>query len=125
MAYLGLVPSEPSSGQSKSRGGITRTGNSRVRRVLVESAWTYRHPARETAHLQRRAERTSEEVQDIAWKAQKRLCMRYKALEGRGKLKVQACTAVARELVGFIWAVGQAPWVDMVMGARCRAHDHI
>ena len=108
MAYLGLVPSEHSSGQSKSRGGITKTGNSHVRRVLVESAWTYRHPARKTAHLQRRAERTSEEVQDIAWKAQKRLCMRYKALEGRGKLKVQACTAVARELVGFIWAVGQA-----------------
>lgn len=108
MAYLGLVPSEYSSGAKKTRGGITKTGNGHVRRVLIEAAWTYRHPARKTAHLQRRAECTSEQVQDIAWKAQKRLCARYKVLEGRGKLKVQACTAVARELAGFIWAVGQA-----------------
>jgi Transposase len=69
---------------------------------------TYRHPARKTACLQRRAERTPEAVQDIAWKAQKRLCARYRSMEGRGKLKVQACTAVARELAGFIWAIGQA-----------------
>ncbi len=108
MAYLGVVPSEHSSGASKSRGGITKTGNSHVRRVLVEAAWTYRHPARKTAHLQRRAERTAEVVQDIAWKAQKRLCARYRLMEGKGKLKVQACTAVARELAGFIWAIGQA-----------------
>lgn len=108
MAYLGLVPSEHSSGGSKSRGGITKTGNGHVRRVLVEAAWTYRHPARKTAFLQRRAERTPEAVQDIAWKAQKRLCARYRAMEGRGKMKVQACTAVARELAGFIWAIGQA-----------------
>jgi transposase len=108
MAYLGVVPSEHSSGASKSRGGITKTGNSHVRRVLVEAAWTYRHPARKTAHLQRRAARTSEAVQDIAWKAQKRLCSRYRLMEGKGKLKVQACTAVARELAGFIWAIGQA-----------------
>ena len=108
MAYLGLVPSEYSSGGNKSRGGITKTGNGHVRRVLVEAAWTYRHPARKTACLQRRAERTSEAVQDIAWKAQKRLCARYRSMEGRGKLKVQACTAVARELAGFIWAIGQA-----------------
>ncbi len=108
MAYLGLVPSESSSGPTKSRGGITKTGNGHVRRVLVEAAWTYRHPARKTAHLQRRAERTSEQVQEIAWSAQKRLCGRYKLMEGKGKLKVQACTAVARELAGFIWAIGQA-----------------
>ncbi len=108
MAYLGLVPSEHSSGGSKSRGGITKTGNGHVRRVLVEAAWTYRHPARKTAYLQRRAERTPEVVQDIAWKAQQRLCARYRSMEGRGKLKVQACTAVARELAGFIWAIGQA-----------------
>jgi len=108
MAYLGLVPSEHSSGATKSRGAITKTGNAHVRRVLVEASWTYRHPARKTAHLQRRAERTSEAVQDIAWKAQKRLCARYRLMEGKGKLKVQACTAVARELTGFIWAIGQA-----------------
>lgn len=107
MAYLGLVPSEHSSGPSKTRGSITKTGNGHVRRVLVEAAWTYRHPARKTACLQRRAERTSEEVQEIAWKAQKRLCGRYRQMEARGKMKVQACTAIARELAGFIWAVGQ------------------
>lgn len=108
MAYLGVVPSEHSSGGTKSRGGITKTGNGHVRRVLVEAAWTYRHPARKTATLQRRAERTPEAVQEIAWNAQKRMCGRYKLLEARGKLKVQACTAIARELTGFIWAVGQA-----------------
>jgi transposase len=108
MAYLGVVPSEHSSGGSKSRGGITKTGNGHVRRVLVEAAWTYRHPARKSAVLQRRAERTSETVQDIAWKAQKRLCSRYRLLEGKGKPKVQVCTAIARELAGFIWAIGQA-----------------
>jgi transposase len=108
MAYLGVVPSEHSSGGTQSRGVITKTGNGHVRRVLVEAAWTYRHPARKTAVLQRRAERTSEVVQEIAWKAQKRLCSRYRLLEARGKLKVQACTAIARELAGFIWAIGQA-----------------
>jgi transposase len=107
MAYLGVVPSEHSSGGSKSRGGITKTGNGHVRRVLVEAAWTYRHPARKTAVLQRRAEHTPDAVQDIAWKAQKRLCARYRRLEGKGKLKVQVCTAIARELTGFIWAIGQ------------------
>ncbi len=108
MAYLGVVPSEHSSGSSKSRGGITKTGNGHVRRVLVEAAWTYRFPARKSAHLQRRAERAPQPVQDIAWNAQKRLCGRYRLLEGKGKQKVQVCTAVARELVGFIWAIGQA-----------------
>lgn len=108
MAYLGLVPSERSSGGSTRRGGITKTGNSHVRRVLVEAAWTYRHAARKTAVVQRRAERTPELVQDIAWSAQKRLCRRYRVLQARGKLKVQVCTAVARELAGFIWAIGQA-----------------
>lgn len=107
MAYLGVVPSEHSSGGSKSRGGITKTGNGHVRRVLVEAAWTYRHLARKTAVLQRRAEGTPEAVQDIAWNAQKRLCARYRRLEGKGKLKVQVCTAIARELAGFIWAIGQ------------------
>ena len=108
MAYLGVVPSEYSSGGTKSRGGITKTGNGHVRRVLAEAAWTYRHPARKSAFLQRRAERTSETVQDIAWKAQKRLCGRYRLLEAKGKLKVQVCIAIARELAGFIWAIGQA-----------------
>jgi transposase len=77
MAYLGVVPSEHSSGGTKSRGGIIKTGNGHVRRVLVEAAWSYRHPARKTAVLQRRAERTSDAVQEIAWKTQTRLCSRY------------------------------------------------
>ena len=108
MAYLGLVPSEHSSGPKQVRGGITKTGNGHVRRLLVEAAWTYRHPARKSAPLQRRAERTAEAVQDIAWKAQKRLCQRYRHLTARGKQSVQASTGVARELAGFIWAIGQA-----------------
>ena len=105
MSFLGLVPSEYSSGQSRRQGGITKTGNGHARRVLVEASWLYRFPARKTAHLQRHAEKCSAEVQAIAWKAQKRLCGRYAHLLGRGKLKVQVCTAVARELVGFIWAI--------------------
>lgn len=109
MMYLGLVPSEHSSGSSTRRGGITKAGNGHVRRVLVEASWCYRFMARKTAHLQRRAEKASESVQAIAWKAQKRLCGRYRhLLEERGKLKVQICTAIARELVGFIWAIANA-----------------
>jgi transposase len=116
MGYLGVVPSEHSTGPTKSRGGITKSGNSHVRRVLVEAAWTYRFPARKSAVLQRRAERTPELVQEIAWSAQKRLCGRYRQLESKGKLKVQVCVAIARELAGFIWAIGQAlprPAVNM------------
>ena len=108
MAYLGLVPSEHSSGGSVRRGSITKTGNGHVRRVLVEAAWTHRHPARKSVAIQARAKSVSQEIQDLSWKAQKRLCGRYRLLETRGKLKVQVCTAIARELVGFIWAVGQA-----------------
>lgn len=95
MSYLGLVPSEYSSGKSRRRGGITKTGNGHVRRMLVEAGWCYRFPARKTAHLQRQAEQCSATVQAIAWKAQKRLCGRYTHLLGRGKLPVQVCTAVA------------------------------
>jgi transposase len=107
MAYFGLVPSENSSGKRQRRGEITKTGNSHARRVLVEASWSYRLPARKTAHLQRKAEKTTEAVQAIAWKAQRRLCRRYWHLILKGKLKVQACTAVARELTGFIWAIAR------------------
>ncbi len=105
MGYLGLVPSEHSSGGSRRQGGITRTGNGHVRRVLVEAAWNYRFPARKTRDIQKRAEKTSVEVQAIAWQAQKRLCGRYQALMRAGKEKRQVTTAVARELAGFIWAI--------------------
>ena len=105
MAHLGLVPSEYSSGSRRQRGGITKTGNGHARRVLIEASWSYRLPARKTAHLQRKAAKTTDAVQEIAWKAQKRLCRRYWHLIHKGKLQVQACTAVARELSGFIWAI--------------------
>jgi transposase len=105
MAYLGLIPSEHSSGGSRRQGGITRTGNGHVRRLLVESAWNYRFMARKTRTIERRAEKTTEPVQAIAWQAQKRLCGRYRYLIEAGKAKNQAVTAVARELAGFIWAI--------------------
>ncbi|MDZ7802803.1 IS110 family transposase [Thiohalophilus sp.] len=105
MGYLGLVPSEHSSGPSRRQGGITRTGNGHVRRVLVEAAWNYRFAARKTHCIERRAEKTSPQVQAIAWQAQKRLCGRYRTLMQAGKDKKQVTTAVARELAGFIWAI--------------------
>ncbi|WP_308367230.1 MULTISPECIES: IS110 family transposase [unclassified Microbulbifer] len=105
MAYLGVVPSEHSSGESRRQGGITRTGNGHVRRVLVESAHSYRYPARKTRCIQRRAEKTSDRVQAIAWESQKRLCGRYQKLLQAGKLKNVVVTAIARELAGFIWAI--------------------
>ncbi len=106
MAYLGLVPSENSTGLRPRRGRITKTGNGHVRRVLIEASWSYRFPARKTAHLERHAQKCSQAVQAIAWEAQKRLCQRYRHLVlDRKKLTVVATTAVARELAGFIWAI--------------------
>lgn len=105
MAYLGLVPSEHSSGGSRRQGSITRTGNGHVRRVLVEAAWNYRFAARKTRCIEKRAEKCSAAIQAIAWQAQKRLCGRYRALMEAGKAKQQVTTAVARELAGFIWAI--------------------
>jgi len=105
MGYLGLVPSEHSSGGTRRQGGITRTGNGHVRRVFVEAAWNYRFPARKTRCIEQRAEKTSARVQAMAWQAQKRLCGRYQSLMQAGKEKKQVTTAVARELVGFIWAI--------------------
>ncbi len=105
MAFFVLVPSESSSGPNRRRGGITKTGNGHVRRLLIEAAWCYRFPARKSAPLQRRAERTSTAVQAIAWKAQKRLCARFRYLNDRGLMRVKISTAIARELSGFMWAI--------------------
>jgi len=105
MAYLGLVPSEHSSGGSRRQGGITKTGNGHVRRVLVEAAWSYRFPARKTRIIEQRAQKTSPAVQAIAWEAQKRLCGRYRRLAATGKVKQQVITAIAREMAGFLWAI--------------------
>jgi len=105
MAYLGLVPSEHSSGGRRRQGGITRTGNSHARRMLVESAWSYRFPARQTMHLKRKAKNASDEARVIAWRAQKRLCGRYRTLLQAGKYTKQTTVAIARELIGFIWDI--------------------
>mgnify|MGYP006291776783 CR=1 FL=1 len=105
MAFLGLVPSEHSSGGKRRQSSITKTGNGHARRMLVESAWSYRFPPRQTNHLKRKATFASEEAQAIAWRAQKRLCGRYKTLLQSGKNTKQTTVAVARELVGFIWDI--------------------
>jgi len=105
MAYLGLVPSEHSSGSRRRQGAITLTGNGHARRMLVESAWSYRFPARQTAHLKRKAVKASDEAKAIAWRAQKRLCGRYRTLTQAGKNTKLVCVAVARELAGFIWDI--------------------
>jgi transposase len=107
MAFLGLVPSEHSSGESQRRGRITRTGNTHVRRVLVEAAWSYQFQANLSQDIRRRNEGVAPGVQRIAWKAQQRLHKRLFALRSKGKCTQKAITAVARELAGFIWAVGQ------------------
>jgi transposase len=107
MAYLGLVPSEHSSGSTIRRGGITKAGNALARRVLIEGAWTYRMKARVSRKLHDRLEPLPAEVRDIAWKAQVRLCARYRRLAALGKPSVVATTAVAREMVGFIWAIAR------------------
>lgn len=105
MAYLGLVPSEHSSGRTRRQGAITRTGNGHVRRLLVEAAWNYRFPARRSRDIERRGAHTSVAVQAIAWAGQKRLCARYRYLLVAGKSANQVTVAVARELAGFIWAI--------------------
>ena len=107
MAYLGLAPSERSTGDTVRRGGITKTGNARVRRVLAESAWTYRYPAKVGKKAYFATRHMPEAVRDTAWKAQARLTKRYRALVARGKRSTVAITAVARGLVGFMWAIAR------------------
>jgi transposase len=107
MAYAGVVPSEASSGGRVRRGGITKTGNSHLRLLLVEASWHYRHPPQVAGLLRRRQEGLSPIVRHISWKAQQRLHRRFRRLLARGKLKQQAVVAVARELLGFLWAIGQ------------------
>jgi transposase len=107
MAYLGLVPSEESSGETIKRGPITKAGNRRARRMLVECSWSYQHPPRVGRAKQQKVDAAPMAVREIAWKAQCRLHRRYRALIRRGKPKTVAITAVARELAGFIWAVNR------------------
>ena len=107
MAYLGLVPSERSTGERVRRGNITKAGNTRARRVLVEGAWTYRFPARMSRLLQERQDGLPKVVRAIAWKAQVRLCGRYRRLTAAGKRPTVVTTAIAREMAAFLWAIGR------------------
>lgn len=106
-AFVGLTPSEYSSGGSRRQGGITKTGNPRARRVLVEGAWAYRYPAKISVHIQRRIDKLPKVARDIGWKAQVRLCKRYRRLATRGKHVNVVTTAIARELLAFMWAIAK------------------
>lgn len=108
MAFLGVVPSEHSSGQKQRRGGITKTGNARVRRILVEAAWAYRHYPRVTTRQYRMFAGQPSAITDVCRKANLRLTRRFQRLEARGKKSPVAMTAIARELAGFVWAIGNA-----------------
>jgi transposase len=107
MKYLGLTPSEYTSGERRRQGSITKAGNTHARRVLVEGAWAYRYPAKVSRHLQLRLEHQPTVIQAISWKAQVRLCKRYRRLLARGKHANQVVVAIARELVGFMWAIAK------------------
>ena len=110
MSYLGLTPSEYSSGQQQHRGHITKTGNRHARRLLVEAAWHYRHRPRQSTRAARLQEHVPSEVTTRAWQAQIRLHHRHRVLAEHGKRSTVANVAVARELTGFIWgAMTKAP----------------
>jgi transposase len=107
MKFMGLIPSEYSSGEQRRQGAITKAGNTHARRVLVEGAWAYRYPAKISRHLQLRLEHQPKVIQDISWKAQVRLCKRYRRLVARGKHANVVTVAIARELTGFMWAIAK------------------
>ena len=107
MAFLGLTPSERSTGESVKRGGITKAGNARARRLLIESAWSYRYPPRVSKEKLAKVEAAPRAVREIAWKAQMRLCGRFRTLTRKGKRSTIIVTAVAREISAFIWAINR------------------
>jgi len=107
MSWLGVTPSEHSSGETRRQGSITKTGNRYARKLLIESAWSYRHGARVSPEIQRRHEGLPKPIVDRAWDAQVRLCRRYRRLVNRGKSAPTAIVAIARELAGFIWDIGR------------------
>ena len=107
MAYLGLVPSEHSSGSTRRQGGITKAGNGAARRTLIEAAWSYRFPARISREQLLRQEGLAQPIRDTAWKAQERLCRRYRTLSRSRKPPTVVVTASARELAGFVWAIAR------------------
>ena len=107
MSFLGLVPAESSTGDTVRRKGLTLAGNRRARRALVEAAWTYRYPARVSETLRARLDGLPKAVRDIAWKAQVRLCARYRRLSAAGKKLPVVVAAIAREMAAFLWAIGR------------------
>lgn len=107
MGYLGVVPSEHTSGPRRRQGGITKTGNTHARRILIEAAWNYRSPPRISAPLQRRQQDQPAAIRQISWRAQSRLSHRYRQLKARGLPHKKICVAISRELAGFIWHIGQ------------------
>lgn len=107
MGFLGLVPSEHSSGSTRRQGAITKTGNSHARRVLIEAAWNYRFPARISRALQVRQEDQPKPVCEIAWRAQRRLAARYRHLAARQLPPNKICVAIARELSAFVWDIAR------------------
>jgi transposase len=107
MKYLGLIPSEYSSGERRRQGSITKAGHTHAQRALVEGAWAYRYPATVSRHLQLRLEQLPKPIKDISWKAQVRLCKRVRCLLARGKHANQVVVAMARELAGFMWAIAK------------------
>jgi transposase len=107
MKFLGLIPSEYTSAERRRQGAITKAGNTHARRALVEGAWAYRYPAKVSRHIQLRLETQPKIIQDISWKAQVRLCKRYRQLIARGKHANVVTVAIARELAGFMWAIAK------------------
>ncbi len=108
MRYLGLTPSEYSSGERTRRGAITKSGNGHARRILIEAAWAYRYLPKVSPEIQKRQEHLPLAIRAIAWKAQLRLTKRYKAMTRRGKVPNVVVVAIAREMAGFMWAIAQA-----------------
>jgi transposase len=107
MGYLGLVPSEYSTGETRNQGRITKSGNGHARKALIEAAWQYRLPARVTPIIAKRQTELPKTIRDIAWKAQLRLCGRWRRLAARRLPQNKIVTAIARELTGFIWAIAR------------------
>ncbi|HHY31751.1 MAG TPA: IS110 family transposase [Firmicutes bacterium] len=114
MSYAGVMPSEYSSGAKERRGSITKSGNAHVRRVIVQSAWNYRHTPKVGVVLKKRQEGLSQEIRAISWKAQMRLNRKYRKMLGRGKTKQVVVVAVARELLGFVWAIAHEVVIESV-----------
>ena len=125
MKFWGLIPSEYSTGERRRQGSITKAGNTHARRALIEGAWAYRYPATVSRHLQLRLETQPKIIQDISWKAQVRLCKRYRRLSARGNHANQVVVAMARELMGFMWAIAKQIPVPSSAPDGSRSNDEL